>query len=74
MRIKWSNVVAMALAIFGLLLGIKLAGPMSEFLSNLGTIGGTHNRQQQFLGMMAFGLVLVTIVAIVRILQNNRSE
>lgn len=76
MSIRWSNVVAMALAVFALVVGLKCSRQIGELFSAMTEAGAGQGRgpDGRVVGLMAFGLVLVMIVAIVRILQNNRSD
>ncbi len=71
MKIRWSNIVVLLLIVFALVVGIKAYRQITEFLSNMGNIGSGHSSHEQTFGLIAFGLILVTIVAIVRILQDN---
>jgi hypothetical protein len=76
MTIRWPNVVALALAVFALVVGLKCSRQIGELFSGLTAAGAGQGPgpDGRVLGLMAFGLVLVVVVAIVRILQNNRSD
>lgn len=78
MSIRWSNVVAIALAIFAVVIGLKCSRQIGQLLSSIAETnagaGLGKGSGGPLVALMAFGLLLVTIVAIVRILQNDRSE
>ena len=67
MTIKWANVVALALAIFALVLILKMPGEMGAFMATMRYIG-SGNRDEEMMGLLAFGLVMVLIVAVVKII------
>lgn len=67
MTIKWANVVAFALAIFALVLIIKMPGEMGAFLATMQFIG-SGNPEEEVIGLLAFGLVMLLIVAVVKII------
>ena len=68
MKIKWTNLFALCLGLFALVLVLKLPGPIASFLSTIREIGPGHDPEQQTRGLLAFGLVVVSLLALVRIL------
>ena len=72
MQIKWSNVIALALVVFALVVGLRHLPEIGEFLSTISHIGPRGDPQQRTSGLMAFGLIMVTIVAVIRILVDRK--
>ena len=74
MEIKWSNVIVFALFLFGLIWFVKMGPQIGEFFSNLWRIGPGYSPQEQMMGLVASGLICVVIVAIVKMVLNNRKD
>ena len=72
MQIKWSNVIALALMVFALVVGLRHLPEIADFLSTVSHIGPHGDPQQRIFGLMAFGLIMVIIVAVVRILVDRK--
>ncbi len=72
MKIKWNNVVVLALVVFALVIGLRFLPEIGGLLSTLSQVRPHGDPQQRVLGLMAFGLICVTLVAVVRILVNNK--
>ena len=72
MQIKWSNVMALALVVFALVVGLRQLPEITDFLSTVSHIGPHGDPEQRTLGLMAFGLIMITIVAVVRILVDRK--
>ena len=72
MQIKWSNVIVLVLAAFALVIGLRNLPAIGAFLSTVSHIGPRGDPEQRIFGLMSFGLIMVTIVAVVRILVNNK--
>lgn len=73
MEIKWNNLIALALLIFALVLTIKNLPEIVAFLSTMNDIGpgNGYRREDRVMGLMCLGLIVITIVAIVKILTTN---
>lgn len=71
-EIKWANVVAFALAITAFVIAIRWHHAIVEFLNNMGRIGPGYSGEEQTWGLLAFGLILVLIVAVTKIALQNR--
>jgi hypothetical protein len=74
-RILWPNVIALALLIFALVVVLRHGSSVSEFLGAMNGIGPGHDPSEQVMGLVAFGLILVSIVAVLKIvISTNRKE
>lgn len=71
MRILWTNVFAIVLGVFGIVILVKNRIEITGFLGTMKDIGPGHSPEEQTVGLIAIGLVLVTIVALVKILTHN---
>jgi hypothetical protein len=74
MEIKWSNIVAFALAIITFIVFIKNYPSIAEFINSLGRIGPGHQPGDWTSGLVAFGLIGILVVAIVAILNNGKGN
>lgn len=76
MEVKWSNVVAFALAIFAIVLLIRQHGAVGVALTGLGQIGPGHTPEEKFHGFFVLGILLVALIAIVRLVldANGRNK
>jgi hypothetical protein len=72
MQVHWQNIVALMLAIGTLTLFLKYPAQISGFLASMQLIGPGHDPDEQTLGLIAFGLVAISLVAIVRLLTQNK--
>jgi len=68
MKIIWSNVFVLCLVFLAVVIWIRHHSVIGGFLGHMDQIGPGHFPDDRLLGLMAFGLVAVCIVAIVRIL------
>ncbi len=72
MQVKWTNVISLALVVFAFVTGLRYLPEIGGFLSTLSHIGPRGDPEQRIFGLMAFGLILVTVVGVIRILTNNK--
>jgi hypothetical protein len=73
MRILWPNIIAAALVTLAGVVLVKHSRPISAFIETMGHIGPGYSSDEQTLGLIAFAIVCISIVAVVKILsQNNR--
>jgi hypothetical protein len=68
MRIKWENITIILLAVFALIVWLKAGPQILEFISTMLEVRPSGDPTDRTFGLMAFGLILVVLVAIVRIL------
>ena len=71
MEIKWSNIVALALMIVLLVILWKAAPEIRMFLGSMRDIG-PGPPEDMAMGLVAFALIGILVVAIVRILVSGR--
>ena len=71
MEVKWSNIIALGLAIVLLVILWKAAPDIRIFLGSLRAIG-PGPIEDQAMGLVAFALIGVLIAAIVKILVSGR--
>ena len=75
MRILWHNVIALILLIMTVVIAVRKRHEIVGFLMTTEHIGRSGTFEEQTAGLVALGLVLVTIVALVKILtHNNRRD
>lgn len=74
MRILWHNIIAMALLVIAAVLLIKCWPDIGAFLMSMKHIGPGHATEDKTLGLVAFGLVGILLVAIVRILTSHNGK
>ena len=74
MRIKWNNILALAMVTFAVVIAVGLRDEIRAFLGTMAAMGPGHEPQQQMLGLIAFSLLIVTLVAIVAICRNTRGD
>ena len=72
MQIKWRNVVVISLVVFALLVARWFSPIIGQFLETISQVGPRGDPAQRTFGLMAFGLILVLIVAIVKILTDKK--
>ncbi len=71
MELRWANVVAFALAIGALVVALKMHRQMYTFLSTMGSIGTSHDPSEVTAGLIAFGLLAVSLLGLIKILTHN---
>ena len=71
MRILWHNIFALILLIVAVVVAIRQRREIVGFLMTTEHIGRGGTFEEQTAGLVALGLVLVTIVALVKILTHN---
>ncbi|MDA1278407.1 MAG: hypothetical protein O2960_30820 [Verrucomicrobia bacterium] len=71
MRIYYSRVVAFILGIAAAVLLIRYRHVIGGFLSNVERIGPYHSPEEQAMGLIALGLSLAFVLALVKILTGS---
>lgn len=72
MQIRWANIIATLLGVFVAVMLLRHWPSIRAFLASMSDIGPGHEPGDKLVGLVAFGLVLVGIVAIVKILTHGR--
>ena len=71
MRILWHNVIALILMMLAVVVAVRKRHEIVGFLMTTEHIGRGGTFEEQTAGLVALGLVLVTILALVKILTHN---
>jgi len=74
MRILWHNILALILTAVATAVLIRYRTATATFLGNVARIGPGHSTDEQTLGLIAFGICGVVLVAIVRLLTRNHRD
>lgn len=74
MQIKWRNIFAFLLALGAFILLIHSLEPIAAFLATMRDIGPGHTPEEQLKGLLAFGLVLISILGVIRILARSDGD
>ena len=72
MEIRWPNLITFVIVICVLVMALKNHHQIAAFLSTMKAIGPGHDPDEQVLGLIAFGILMVSIVALTVILKDNR--
>ena len=71
MEIRWRNIIALAVLVFALVVLSKAYRQIAAFLSTMVAVGPGGDVTELTFGLMAFGLLVITVVAVVRILKDS---
>ena len=74
MKIHGNNIVAAALGLTSLILLLRHREQVSAFLSTVKRIGPGNSAEDMTLGLIVIGFCGAVLVAIVRILTNNKNH
>lgn len=74
MEIKWGNLIAFAMLLAAIVIAVSMGDRIVAFLHSMTDIGPGHTDEEKTMGLIAFGLVGVLIVAVVRILVSGRGN
>ncbi len=72
MRIKWPNVIVVAVVVTVLILAIKTRQQIGDVLRTLGHRSRWCPPEDQTIGLMGLGLICLTVVALARVLRDGR--
>ncbi len=72
MRIHWPNVFVLFLAVVAAVVVLRHGTALATFLGSVPDIGPGHSTDERTLGLIAFGIAAVCLVAILKILTNSR--
>jgi hypothetical protein len=71
MQVRWANVIAFGLFVIALVLIFCNWRAIAAFLGTMKSIGPGHSPEEMTLGLVAFGLTGILVLAAIRILHNN---
>lgn len=74
MRIHWPNIYALILTIVAGIVAIRHQAAIGTFLGCIAHIGPGRSDDERTMGLIAFGVVAVLFVAVLRILSRNRKR
>lgn len=75
MKVLWTNVFILVFALFALVLILRNRSDVGLTIASVRNIGTGHSPEEQVVGIIVLGLILVSIVVIVRLLvSQNRNE
>ena len=75
MRIKWHNLIFLALIIFGIVLVYNMPRELGAVAATVGSLNQAgYSEREQLIGFLAYGLLLVVIVAVVKIVVNKQDK
>ena len=74
MKVLWHNIIALILAILAIGILLNMSKPLAAFITGMGDIGPYHATEDKVLGLIAFSLTGLILVAIVKILTHNRND
>ena len=74
MEVNWTAIICFILAIFLIVLMARTHDKIGAFLGTMERIGPGHSTDEQVIGLMAFGLVVITIVGLVTVLTQSRNK
>lgn len=71
MQIRWRNVIALALVVFAGVVGMKTYPQIAAFVSSIKAVGPGHDSEDRTVGLIAFGVVAITVVVLIRVLRDR---
>jgi len=74
MQVRWAGVITLLLGISILVLLLRYGSDIRLFLSTMTDIGPGHSPEDKTVGFIAFGLALVGVLALVKILTHDRRQ
>ena len=74
MEVNWTAIICFILAIFLIVLIARTHDKIGVFLGTMERVGPGHSTDEQVIGLMAFGLVVITIVGLVAVLVHRRDK
>lgn len=74
MKINWNNLVAAMLGLAALIILLRYREQVAAFLGTVKKLGPGNSPEDMTLGLIVLGFGAATLVAIVRILTNNKNN
>jgi len=70
MRVRWENIIIPALIIMLIVLLFHMPDALRRLSADLGTV--YHGTDDPAIGILALGIICITVVGVARIMSNNR--
>ena len=74
MTVRWSNIAAAALFLFAMVLLIANWREIEAFVGSVRSIGPNGTTEERVTGLIAFGVILVSLLGLVRILSSRGGQ
>ncbi len=74
MKPRWDNIFALGLIVFSLLLLTSFPVQISSFLKSVEHAGPGHTPDEQLMGLMAFGLIAISLLGAIKIVLQRNSK
>ncbi len=74
MRIRWDRILGLILVIVAVVLFVRNRNEIVGFLATIKQIGPGHTPEELTIGLLSFGLIVISILAAVRITQNTNDR
>ena len=74
MKPRWDNIFALGLIVFALLLLKGFPVQISSFLKSVEYAGPGHTPDEQLMGLMAFGLIAISLLGAIKIVLQSNSK
>ncbi len=74
MKILWRNILAAGLALVGSIVAIRNRDAIGRFLDSMTHLDAGYPADERTLGLIAFGLVAVCFVAVLKLILSNRNH
>lgn len=74
MEIKWTNLIALAMLLAAVVIGLTMHEQIAASLKSIGEIGESGDPDDQMAGLIALSILTVLIVAVVRIVVSSQDD
>ena len=74
MRIRWNNVFILMLALVLAVMALRPHSPLGIFLHSMSSFGPGHSNDEQILGLLAWLLMTILFIVVLRALLKNRGH
>jgi hypothetical protein len=73
-RIRWNNLCILTLALIVAVMALRPHSPIGIFLHSLSTVGPGHSNDEQVRGLLAWLLMMILFIVVLRALLKNRGH
>ena len=74
MKPRWDNIFALGLIVFALWTLAHFPKEIDSFLGSMRYAGPGHTPDEQLIGLMAFGLIAMTLLGVIKIVLQRNSK